>query len=176
MERQTLERLLIDRAAGALDDDVEQLLAAYLAGDAEAAKAASGWRDVADLARRAMAVSEQVVLPRLRTGHMGVGWRSRRTSVFALGGAVAAAACILLGVVLGRSVFVASRDTAPSRPVAVAPAGNDAVKAPAVAATADEGFWSIRKAMAQPAASVRMGPVLVWHSPVKEPVLEGDGL
>ena len=55
MDDQTLERLMIDDAVGALPEDVSALLAAYGATLPNGGGVDSGrWRDVAKLASRAM--------------------------------------------------------------------------------------------------------------------------
>ena len=150
MDTVTLESLLIDRALGAFSPDVEQLLAAYLTQDAEAAAVAGQFVEVADLAKHSLAARTTVPLPPfplqriLRAERAG---RNRRC----VGAAVAAAACVLMGLGLGAGMFrgsptTESDDVAVSEsqvPSDVTAAGDDSNKSTS-GDRREPGFWSVK--------------------------------
>src|SRR3954471_16634151 len=96
-----VERLAIDRALCALDDDVDAMLAAYLELEPDAARAAARFDDTARLARRTLGSADagddrgRASLPpfpadRLREAVRGDGSRVMRIA----GSAAALAACV----------------------------------------------------------------------------------
>ena len=98
IDREILERLLIDRALGELSPDAEALLEDYLAREPEASEEAEEIARAADLARRALTPSEEVdshpLPPLLLYGRWRILWRAGVR-------AAALAACLLIGVGVG---------------------------------------------------------------------------
>ena len=167
IDREILERLLIDRALGGLPPDVDALLDDYLASDPAAAAEAEKLARTADLAQRALAPPEganQYPLPPLAL-------RSRRVTVRRVAGRAAAlAACLLIGLVLGIGLSPTPAVVETTAPVATVSVGEESEPA---AATYTSEIWSaqrFREALARPRRSeVRR---LVWDSPTKLPRLE----
>jgi len=182
MNRQALERLLTDRAAGELSDDVEELLAAYLAKDAAAAKLAEEFRSTADLAARALAREPARELPpfpaeRIRQARQRPSKRIAWPGLARRGLALAASA--LLGLGAG---WIAFRQAAPA-PVegparVVVQVVERAVPVPAARPpegdVAESEFWSAgflaKRAARRPRADSAR---LMWSSPVEIPTIGG---
>jgi anti-sigma factor RsiW len=175
MNDETIERLIMDRALGALEDDVAALLDAYLKADPRAAERARQASETVDLARRVLAApasgeSPAPPFPRL---WIEAAERRRRRRRF-LKQAAALAACLVIGVALGTLLFggraslpVSSPGASPGAflPQAAATMGPP----PATVARADGGeggFWSASRlwnrrnqaADVPPASPLRGGP------------------
>lgn len=123
MDDETLERLMLDDALGALSDDARALLEAYLRDHAEHRADWAKWRNVADAAQNAMRPRSVISLPPF----------PRNRFVFPRP-VLAAAAMLLIGIGIGTQFRTAPIAAGPSTPVALAP------QAPAVAGVED--FWS----------------------------------
>jgi len=167
IDREILERLLIDRAVGALPPDVDVLLDDCLERNPAAAAEAEKFALTADLARRALAPVEgrnEYSLPPLAL-------RRRRMTVRRIAARVAAlAACLLIGLVLGIRLSPSPPAVEASAPVASVSVGEGSEP---TAATYTSEIWSIqrfREALARPRR--REGLHLVWDSPTKMPRLE----
>jgi anti-sigma factor RsiW len=156
MKSDVLERLLIDRAAGELSPDVEELLEAHLQKEPAARKEAVEIEETLRLARLALAdqPAEAVVsLARSRPFNWVTSW------------GWAMAACFVCGLSLG--IFaVRERSVAPG--IASVPS-----RETAVTTTADEsGFWSARRLRAgMSPVTMKSGNRVIWKSPVEKPEL-----
>lgn len=164
MDREVLERLLMDRALGALTPDVVAVLDAYVAVDAAAAARAREF-DAATLAARQVlgpAMAEVPPFPAVRLARID---RTRRQLVLVRNVAGLAAA-IVLGVMVGAWGF---RRAGPV-------AGPTAVKAsPQTAEVENGGFWSRDRWLAAAQAARPSGhAALIWESPVERPRLRGE--
>jgi hypothetical protein len=107
MNRETLDRLLVDRALGALDADSCELLAAYLVHDGDAAKRAEEFALAAELARGALGAAcdsplpdGEPHLPPFPAARLARVERSRRRLLI-ITRAASLAACLLLGIAVG---------------------------------------------------------------------------
>jgi anti-sigma factor RsiW len=153
MKSDVLERLLIDRAAGELSPDVEELLEAHLQQEPAARTEAAEIEETLRLARLALAGQKVVALPGSQPSWRVPSW------------AWAMAACLVCGLLL--DIFaVRGRSTLPR--TASVPGGETAA-----ITTADEsGFWSARRLRAGLSpVTVKSGNRLVWKSPVEKPEL-----
>jgi anti-sigma factor RsiW len=153
MKSDVLERLLIDRAAGELLPDVEDLLEAHLQREPAARKEAAEIEETMRLARLALAGQPAVtVLPTAR-GNRFPAW------------ACAMAACFVCGLSLGLLVMRAR--LAPAQ-AAIAPARETAAIMPAD----ESGFWSVRRFRAGLTSSTpKAEDRIIWKSLVKKPEL-----
>jgi anti-sigma factor RsiW len=151
MKSDVLERLLIDRAAGALAPDVEELLAAHLEHDPAARSEAAEIEETLRLARLALAGRKVVALPEARPS-----WRAPSR-------AWAAAACFACGLFLG--MFGSRERSAASRTASAPSPGTVATT------TANEsGFWSAHRLRAGlPPINVKSENRVIWKSPVEKP-------
>lgn len=169
MTRETLERLLADRALGALDGDVSALLDAHLAADPEAAALAARTAATVALARQALAAGQAVRppdFPRAALARRMV--RLRRWRV--VRGVLGAAAVLVLGVLAGRWTL-AERAVAPL-PRVVGPAVVRSAEPPAATA---QGTSVLRKSILewQRRADRIAAPRWNWTSPAKLPRVGG---
>jgi len=98
MNDATLERLMMDAALGAMNEDVRELLMAHLAGDQQKVREVEEWRELVGKAREAVKEEcpaqpdPQAMRRRLRI-ERAVGWGKR---------IVAMAACLLIGFGIAR--------------------------------------------------------------------------
>jgi anti-sigma factor RsiW len=151
MKSDVLERLLIDRGAGELSPDVEELLEAHLEREPAARREAAEIEETLRLAKLALAGRPVVPLPRPQPSRRLPSW------------AWAMAACFVCGLSLG--IFVARARTAPPR-TASAPGRETAV----TTAAHESGFWSARRLRAVlPPVPAKTENRIVWKSPVKKP-------
>jgi anti-sigma factor RsiW len=172
MTRETLERLLTDRALGALDPDVAALLDAHLAVDADAAALAARTDATVALAQRALGAQPAARPPGFPRAELSRrAARARRWRVAR--GVVAAAAMVGLGVLAGRWTLVGS-DAAPAvRSAAPQPVAH-AVLEP-LGTPADANTSVLRKSMMewQRRANRAATPRWNWISPAKLPSVGG---
>jgi hypothetical protein len=101
MDSEMLEKLLMDKALGAVSPEVGALLGAYLEGDARARKEAVAIDGVVGLARKAVGGGAELkAAPAFRADEVRT---VRRRRVIGRIGAIAAgmAACLTVGFVLG---------------------------------------------------------------------------
>jgi anti-sigma factor RsiW len=153
MKSDVLERLLIDRAAGELSPDVQELLESHLEQEPAARKEAAEIAETLRLARLALAGQPAMVWPASRPSWRVPPW------------AWAMAACFVCGLCLG--IFaVRGRSQLPL--TAAVPNRETSVRA-----MADEsGFWSARRFRAGLSpVSVKAENRIIWKSPVKKPEL-----
>lgn len=101
MDREVLERLATDRALGALTPDVERLLEAYLRLDSPSAAAAGEIERTVELARASLGEKQPSSMPAFPVaGFMQIERWHRRVRQVTYG--VGLAACLVLGIALGR--------------------------------------------------------------------------
>ena len=187
MNRETLERLMLDDSLGALADDIRALLIerVAVAGSPAAARLAAYRRTVKG-ARAALKQARRETLPPFPAARLrGEALRLRRRR---LAGRIAAlAASLVLGLGLGYLAFSRAEATAPApAPAAVAQTvptnpepfpeqpfpGTSPEPTPAPAVVTD--FWSARRLAAQARAVRPQAPLKVtWLSPVEEPSIGG---
>jgi anti-sigma factor RsiW len=151
MKSDVLERLLIDRAAGELSPDVEELLEAHLQQEPAARREAAEIEETLRLARLALAGQKVVELPGPRPFSRIPSW------------AWAMAACFVCGLSLG--IFGVRGRSAALNPASVASRETAAIT------TADEsGFWSARRLRAGLSpVNVKAENRVIWKSPVEKP-------
>jgi anti-sigma factor RsiW len=151
MKNDVLERLLIDRAAGELSPDVEELLEAHLQQEPAARREAAEIEETLRLARLALAGQPAVALPGSRTSWRVPSW------------AWAMAACFVCGLSLG--IFSARDRSAAPRTASIPNRETAAIT------TADEsGFWSARRLRAgMSPVTVKTENRVIWKSPVEKP-------
>ena len=136
---QTLERLLIDRAVGALDADTGALLNAYLDDHRNATTAAQELDSTAALARQAMDEPDPVVLPPFPKQRLMRARRVQRLWATARYGS-AIAAGLLIGLTLSITLTQRTESRPPVRPIVFQPI----ITAPPVADNEDS-FWSVER-------------------------------
>ena len=174
MKPETLETLLLDRVLGELSPPVAALLDEHLAREPAAARQAAVLAETLQLAHHAVAGSARPEPRSLPDGQWlhRAAWQARwRKNLLGL---AQLAACLVLGIVLGRATRPASPEPVQSPPAMM-------VRAPvSLAATGSQTkFWSLAsRAAEQRSASVRSrgrdgGDVLLWESPFKMPRGEG---
>lgn len=172
MNAETIERLMIDRSLGMLSEDVETLLAAHLAVDADAATMAAEFDQTADLASRALAGEAAVELPPFPAERMRSEGRSLRRWMWTRN-ISAAAATLVLGVGLGAAMFGGSPITPDNR------SGSSVKKTvvindPRPVSSGSAGMWSTRRLIERATrAPEKSASRLIWDSPVRRPRL-GD--
>lgn len=152
MNNEVLERLLIDRTAGELSPDVEELLEAHLQQNPAARKEAAEIRETLRLARLALVGQPAVALPVVRPSWRILTW------------ALGMAACFVCGLSLG--IFgVRGRNEPPRITASMA-----SHKTPAIKTVDGSGLWSARRFRAglSPFA-VKSGNRIIWKSPVRKP-------
>jgi hypothetical protein len=199
MNREVLDRLLADRALGALEPDVCELLNAWLDHDADADKRAREFSLATDLASRALGtVADETPLPPFPATLLAHAERSQRR-LRIITRAASLAACLLLGITVGawavRPPVAADGSSAGASSADGSSAGASSAGGPAVVrgasaggtATAarppcfvqatpraEQGFWSVRRycEQAQKAGPARP-PHVEWFSPVREPRIGG---
>ena len=154
MNPQTLNQLIVDRAADQMPPDVAELLDAYLAHDAPAARRLSEYRDTVALAVRALRDESRPAVPPFPTARI-TGARQRATATGWLR-PIALAACLALAFLTGMKW---------NRPA-------QSLDAPAFVADIEpnSGFWiadNVRSAMSdRPSASSN---TVRWSSPLRWP-------
>ena len=146
MDRQTLERLMIDDALGALSPDASALLAVHTdAGER------GRWKEIAALAKSAGAGGLFLDSEAVAEGSLPAGASGRRV----MGRILVMAAMLLVG--LGIGLLIPRRSASP--PMATLPGPQwqlDSAVAAAPAADAVPDFWSSRRLIG--AAVNRNGP------------------
>lgn len=172
MKPENLEPLLLDRALGELSPATAELLEEHLARDPAASQQAAAFTAALLAAREVVAVPattslRPLALDRLRREEWQTRWRSH------LGELAKLAACVALGLVLGRS----------SRPVHPAAEAGATRPAPVTVALVDvpgpeSRFWSMASLLAEHRMQAarpdrrELGYSLLWKSPLKRPSVE----
>jgi anti-sigma factor RsiW len=152
MNNEVLERLLIDRAAGELPPDVEELLEAHLLQNPAASKEAAQIGETLRLARLALAGQPEVPLPALQPSWHVPNWAWRM------------AACFVCGLSIG--IFAMRGRHEPPRVTASIP-GRETAATTAADAT---GIWSASRFRASlSAVTVKAEDRIIWKSPVRKP-------
>ncbi|MBN2161980.1 MAG: hypothetical protein JXR25_16615 [Pontiellaceae bacterium] len=163
MDKDIMDRLLMDRALGVLDPDVEALLEYYLARHPDAADCDRKTAELVSLSREVLrADGEREALPACPSVP-----RRRMVLLQPLGIAAALAVCFLIG----------------QQFAAVPPSGEVASTAVPVSSRMDDviapstGIWSLRREAA-PARRTERLTRWKWASPVRQPKVckQGDEL
>jgi anti-sigma factor RsiW len=149
MNRDVLERLAADHALGALPPDVGHLLECHLAREPELALAADEIERTVRLARTVLAEHAPSSMPafpvsgfeQIARWHRQVGRVIR---------AAALAACVAVGIGIGRFSMPAASSSAPVQPIQVVSAAPVPTHRSAVGAAGDEGgYWSVSRMRSQ---------------------------
>lgn len=163
MNDQTLERLMIDEALGALPPDVNELLAAYCADTAHE-RQRKAWQQLALTTREALQPRTAEAIPVFPAQAVRV-LRFRRTAAMAL----SAAAMLLFGIGIGFHLHIAQPSAAPAVTAQLA-------NPPPVVAAAGgvPDIWSSNRLLAVALESKNEGrPQWRWSSPVGQPQIGG---
>jgi hypothetical protein len=169
MNQEMLERLLVDRALGALPPDVEALLDAYLEMESARAPLRGEIDETVRLARQALAPPRPLSLPPLKlvpTPERTTAGTRRRTWWPA-----ELAAAFVLGLGLGPWVWHQSHPAA-SRTEIAAVAAVEAVGHSFDATTRSPAFWSMAR-LTDAGSKIPLSPRprISWTSPVRKPQL-----
>jgi anti-sigma factor RsiW len=164
MDTETLDRLLIDRAAGELPPDTTALLDAWLEKEPEFAALARRTNETVRLAKLALDAARPVRLPPLKTATLlpdrvrtSVVRRWRSDWVYGM------AACFVAGLVAGLLVLR-------EMPLPVAQPQFHAENTVAQAPRVESEFWSVQNLRsANRNASLGVHSQLIWESPVRKP-------
>ncbi len=173
MDRETLERLKLDRALGVLPPDCEALLTAYIQGRPADVSDLHALERTVTLARRALRDEAPARLPgfpgeRLRRAARSE-WR-RRTARNLTG----IAASALIGFGLRAAWFPATESGRGEGRVPIVAQGR--TESEGEADSHEAGFWSAHRLHEQRAAvqpSQQPPRRLIWHSPVEIPEIGG---
>jgi hypothetical protein len=159
MDRVALERLMLDRALGAMEADVEALLGAYLEGRGEEQSEGEIWRQVVRKVRRVVGIGEaDAVLPEF-SGVRNRQWWDGARNVGKL------AACLVLGAGLAAGWFT-------WRDGKVGGGERGTVIARSETPPARE-FSPKQRVIETAGAEHRESRGVVWVSPVRAPVVRG---
>jgi anti-sigma factor RsiW len=151
MKSDVLERLLIDRGAGELSPDVQELLEAHLEQEPAARSEAAEIEETLRLAKLALAGQPVIRLPRRQPSRRLPSW------------AWAMAACFVCGLALG--ILAARARSTPPRTASVPSRETAATTMPR-----ESGFWSASRLRAVlPPVPAKTENRIVWKSPVKKP-------
>ena len=165
MDADTLERLMIDRAMGALPADTEALLAAYLEHQPQATTQGKALDQTVSLARQTLdAAPPEAALPPFPVSRLARARRMRRLRL-----AAALAACVLIGFGLGG---FGPQPLPPAPPEVAQPVATMAIRPPTetIGSIDRATFWSAR-AWRERATRDRPSPHrrVIWDSVVKWP-------
>jgi anti-sigma factor RsiW len=174
MDAEVLERLLLDRALGALPPDVESLLTDYLERDRAAAARAREYESAAADARRVLGSPAAIQLPPFPAARMGKVERTRRRLVLIrnVGGLAAA---LVIGVGLGAGLLQSGPTARSDRehPM-LQPAPAPMLAAAAASSARPGGFWSAERLYEAARSAKRSTSAhVVWESPISEPSIGG---
>jgi anti-sigma factor RsiW len=167
MNRDTLERLMMDRALGELEPDIGELLDAHLKNDPQAANEVREITETLLLAKRAFTRASEPALPAPIFDHRILAFPNRppaaRRVLYRISGM---AACVATGAFLG--ILLARQSVLPSAPKTP----SEAV-APAIMASSEPGFWSARRLrLGQATLPMAANARVVWKSPVRIPEIK----
>jgi len=161
MDNEILDRLLIDRAVGALDPDVETLLDDYLARNREIEERFLETAEVVKLSRTLLRSEGNATLPAFQVPHE---FRSSRRRILPLQ-IVGAAAALLVSFFLGRQY--PDNELPQSRQ-------SIAVSVPVETHPPSEGMWTITRTRLSPKRPIRT-TYWKWTSPVRQPEAVNQG-
>jgi hypothetical protein len=174
LDAPTLNRLLTDRALGALSADVEQLLGSYLTFDSRAEEDSRRIARTVELARAVLcppAGRSDDFLPPLSAAEGAA--RPRAVLRRVVGPAMALAACLIAGFALGKRMSGPGPSVAmPTNPTHMAQRPSEAP--PAKADKPATGLWSLRRMYeSMQNAPEREPSGVIWISPRSQPQLGG---
>jgi anti-sigma factor RsiW len=178
MNPEMLDRLLLDRALGALSDDAAALLDAWLARDPQAARRAGEYAAAVAAGRNALGGDAAAgALPPFPAGAVRTARQTRRR-LLVLRRVVGIAAALMLGIGLGATVFrtdVAPRAARETGGLAALSAPSSAGPSIAQVSAGRGGFWSVERLVqtGRAAAARPAGTRLIWNSVVALPRLGG---
>lgn len=173
MDAETLERLLMDRALGGLTADVEDLLAACLERDAEAAARAREFEAAAVAARQVLRSRAPAALPPFPAARIHKLEQARRRLAW-VRSVAGVAASLIIGVGLGSWLFTSPAAVPSDGTTPVLVRHGVGAKAPD-AQPKSEGFWSVSRLVEQARRAERADSTrLIWDSPVSRPRLGGE--
>jgi anti-sigma factor RsiW len=173
MDRETLERLKLDRALGVLPPDCEALLTAYIQGRPADASDLHEIEKTVTLARRALRDEAPARLPEFPGERLRRAARSewRRKMARNLTGI---AASVLIGFGLRAAWFPTTESGHGGESVPVVAQGR--IESVGKADSREAGFWSAHRLHEQRAAvqaSQQPPRRLIWRSPVEVPEIGG---
>lgn len=162
MDKEIIDRLIIDRAVGVLDPDVEALLGDYLARNREIEERYLVTAEVIELSRTLLRSEDKTMLPDFRVPHQFEARRRRILPLQMVGIAAALLACFFMGRQFPNDGLPVSRPSI-------------AFNVTAEQSTPKEGMWTIARSRMRPKAPIR-ATSWKWTSPVRqpEPVNEGE--
>lgn len=170
MNPETLDRLLLDRALGALTPDACELLDAYLEREPDVAARGRQFAVATDLARQALVADRPAVLPPFPQQILRSADRTHRRLVM-VRNVASLAACVLLGVGLGAHLLRTPQ--AARGPDHVAPPPEQTTVR-AIGTDTSPGFWSVERLRNVARAPRPAAPAeLEWDSPLSKPKLRG---
>lgn len=152
MNRECLERLIRDRAAGALEPDVAELLEAFVAGRPEA-RELERLSAAATLARKALAQPSAIRVPAFPQA--AIARRAGRSRTIRLARPIALAASLAAAFLIGRRQGGVEYGVTPRQVAVIAP----------VAGSTDIWAVSARRA-AEPRPDRAGSPRIEWKSPL----------
>jgi hypothetical protein len=169
MDDQTLERLMIDDALGALPPDVSELLAAHTSSSPLATEQKKRWRQTAELAGRASESHEQAVATLLPP--LSLRSHPRRARI-----GLAIAAAWLIGIGIGLLMPHGSATNPGPSPAVIAKLTPSSSSSAPPAGVTD--FWSSQRLISMATAGDRNRPRTAsakwhWTSPVRAPEVGG---
>lgn len=166
---ETLEALLLDRDAGALSPETDELLATYLELEPASAKEAGEFLATLELTKKAFALEKIRSLPKpaFLSSRDSVSWVPWRT----LAPWLAAAACLAVGFYMGRFDTLRPLRMA----AAVMPEKSPTVQTKPVLGTHESSFWSSKNLWNSTNEIPRQSAyTIVWDSPLKRPRIKSS--
>lgn len=160
MNKETLDRLIIDRALGALDPDVETLLNDYLERAGISSEEHCLTHEVVRLSRNLLRTERDAALPAFRIP-TPVRDRKRRLVVLQAAGV---AAMLMIGFFFGRG-YSGGSEPVSKRPLVVAVANEPSASGP--------GIWSINRY--RKLSTSHRPASWKWTSAVRQPELVNQG-
>jgi len=162
MDKEVIDRLMIDRAVGVLDPDVEELLRDFLARNRDIEERYLATAEVIELSRTVLRSEDKTMLPDFRVPQEFEARRRRIVPLQIIGIAAALLACFFMGRQFPNDGQLVSRPAI-------------AFNVAAEQSTPKEGMWTIARTRMQPKAPIR-STSWKWTSPVRqpEPVNKGE--
>jgi len=169
MDRETLERLMTDRALGGLPPDTEALLAAYLADKPAARAMSEGIEQAVAGAKAALGDPPPEQVPAFPAGAIRRAASNRR---WAFAGRMASlAACVLIGIGV-HAAWMGSKPRGVERPgpAVVVNEGTETSPIGMRSGSESPGFWSARRWYEQAGQRrPESGRRMIWDSPLSTP-------
>jgi len=167
LEREMIEKLVLDRALGALTPEAARLLEAYGEGDARVDEMERVYEQTVGLARRALADEREPALPPFPAERIAADARRQRLWKITRN-AGALAACVAAGLMIGMRWRTAPTVSTGATSVSIAQSG-DGRGSHAMGELGGAGFWSTQRIHKQAQAANVGRPAGIWRSPVQMP-------